>query len=712
VRTLYYVKLGRLTNDCVTTVGSGTDSSVLQIASTFEVRGLLSTLTSFNSATQFSGTVQNQIQFTYNTFGQLTKEQQSHSGTATTSTPSVQYAYDTGGSSSNEIRLNQLTYPNARTLGFSYGTSGGINDTLNRVDTIQDTTGGSTNLASYTYLGSRQAVRIAYPQPSVWLDLWGGTSGTFIGLDQFNRTIDQRWQNNTTGTPADIDRYQYGYGTGRHIFPGPGYKANVVGTPIVSGGLDEGYAYDSLQRLITMERGTLSGTIIVGTPSRSMGWTLDPTGNWSQYETFTSGTADLNQSRTANKVNEITNLTESTGPTWVVPAYDAAGNMTTMPQPATVTASFTATYDAWNRMVSISNTGGTVATYQYYGQNRRIVKYTAAIPETRHFYWNGFWQDIEERVGSSTTADKQYVWAAPNMVDKGFQYVDALVCRDDPTYGRLYAMQDANFNLTSICNTSGTVQERYYYDPYGTQFIMNGSWTSISSSAYAWVIGHQGLLIDVESNLIYNRNRYIHPLLGSFISRDPVGYLSPFKRWLHSRENRTRASATGTYRSSHRNYPPKLSISNQLEQIADAQEAINEEMLYRSDDLSRIDNYLFMRIVLGMNVYEYELNSPTTQVDPMGLCPPTPPCGGAGTRSPNCNGNHANCSMYLPWDPIQYGVCRAAPNAPGAWGNCVRGCLQRCECSFWACIRFSAPVFAVCHAKCFIGCKGGGNPPY
>ena len=50
--------------------------------------------------------------------------------------------------------------------------------------------------------------------------------------------------------------------------------------------------------------------------------------------------------------------------------------------------------------------------------------------------------------------DKQYVW--------GIRYIDELVCRDDATPRRLYACQDANFNVTSITNTSGTVQERYF----------------------------------------------------------------------------------------------------------------------------------------------------------------------------------------------------------------------------------------------------------
>jgi hypothetical protein len=75
---------------------------------------------SYDIATRDSGTVLNQVQLTYNAFGQLITEQQSHSGAVGGSTPSVQYAYDTGASSSNEIRLNQLTYPNGRAVSYNY----------------------------------------------------------------------------------------------------------------------------------------------------------------------------------------------------------------------------------------------------------------------------------------------------------------------------------------------------------------------------------------------------------------------------------------------------------------------------------------------------------------------------------------------------------------------------------------------------------------
>jgi RHS repeat-associated protein len=527
VRTFTRDKLGRQTDDGVTTVGSDTDNAVLRISRAYEIRGMVSTITSADNATPGSGTILNQVQLTYNSFGQLTKDQQEHSGAVSGTTPSVQYGYDSGASSSNEIRLNQLTYPNGRTIAYSFGSTGGMSDYLNRVDAINDTSGGTTTLAQYLYLGAGTVIRITYPEPSIWLDLWGGTSGTFNGIDQFNRIIDQRWQNSITGTPTDIDRYQYGYDQNSNRL----WKANVVGTAAVTAGLDELYAYDPLNRLTDMQRGVLNSTktAITGTPSVEQGWTLDLTGNWSNFTTKSGGTTNLNQTRTANSVNEITNITESTGPTWIVPAYDAAGNTITMPQPATPTSGFTAVYDAWNRMVSIS-AGSTVGKYQYDGRGFRIVKLTytsGTLSETRDFFFTSGWQDIEERVSGSMV--EQYVWGA--------RYIDELVCRDDSTPQRLYVCQDANFNLTSITDTSGSVAERYLFVPYGSRTIMDSSWAAISSSTFGWVVGHQGLMHEPESGSIYNRLRPNDGALSTFASRDLAQYADGPSLYLVERAN-------------------------------------------------------------------------------------------------------------------------------------------------------------------------------
>jgi hypothetical protein len=106
-----------------------------------------------------------------------------------------------------------------------------------------------------------------------------------------------------------------------------------------------------------------------GTPVKEQEWTLDKTGNWTGFLDRTSGTTDLNQKRTHNKVNEITAFSGT--PTWSTPpAYDAAGNMTTFPQPNAPTSAYTAIYDAWNKMISVSGAGSLIATYGYDGRGR------------------------------------------------------------------------------------------------------------------------------------------------------------------------------------------------------------------------------------------------------------------------------------------------------------------------------------------------------
>src|SRR5260221_10959151 len=177
-----------------------------------------------------------------------------------------------------------------------------------------------------------------------------------------------------------------------------------------------------------MQRGTLNSTTnptgITGTPAREQDWTLDPTGNWNAFVNKTTGTTDLNQTRTQNKVNEIATIGASGGtPVWATPAYDAAGNMTTMPKPSSLTNSYTATYDPWNRMLEVKDGATVIVDYLYDGRNRRI---SAETNVTRNFFYTNSWQNIEERIGN-LSADRQYVW--------GIRYIDELVCRDRQASG-------------------------------------------------------------------------------------------------------------------------------------------------------------------------------------------------------------------------------------------------------------------------------------
>jgi hypothetical protein len=69
---------------------------------------------------------------------------------------------------------------------------------------------------------------------------------------------------------------------------------------------------------------------------------------------------------------------------------------------------------------------------------------------------------------------------------------------------RLYALSDANFNVTAIVDTSGVVQERYIYDPYGARAILDADWSvdADNASDFGWVHGHQGLAEDPETGLV------------------------------------------------------------------------------------------------------------------------------------------------------------------------------------------------------------------
>src|SRR5262249_10392327 len=231
--------------------------------------------------------------------------------------------------------------------------------------------------------------------------------------------------------------------------------------------------------------------------------------------------------RSANTVNEITGITNTVGSAWAQPNYDAAGNMTTVPQPANPTVAYTCTYDAWNRLVQAVDapTGNIVAQYAYDGAKRRTVKktYTAGVlSEMRHFFYTdpARWQVTEERVGNSTSAERQFVW--------GLRYIDDLILRDRDMTGngavneRLYGLQDPNWNMLAVGNPTGIVQERYAYDAYGTVTLMTSAFAIRMATLFVWETQYAGYRWDTETGLYSIRNRVLSPLLG-WLQRDSIG---------------------------------------------------------------------------------------------------------------------------------------------------------------------------------------------
>jgi RHS repeat-associated protein len=226
-------------------------------------------------------------------------------------------------------------------------------------------------------------------------------------------------------------------------------------------------------------------------------------------------------------------------------------------------------YDAWNRLAAVYTDDGTtagekddddtlVAEYRYDGRHRRIAKIE---PDAAHsgkyvrtdYYYSLGWQVVEERRDDdlaskdtvASTLKYQYVW--------GIRYVDAPICRDedksdgsggdpdgdciDSDDEHLYYTQDANFNVTALVDGSdGDVVERYMYSPYGEVTVLHGDrdssgadtsaseWSARTSNTFENAILYCGYYHDTETGLYHVRNRYYHPPLGRWLSRDPIGY--------------------------------------------------------------------------------------------------------------------------------------------------------------------------------------------
>jgi RHS repeat-associated protein len=467
--------------------------------------------------------VVNDVLMEYNSFGQLLGDYQAHSGSASTGSPGAQYAYANG--SANTVRPTSLTYPSGRVLNYNYGSSGGMNDLLSRIGSLIDND-GTTHLVDYTYVGANRTVVASSPQPGTeltYIKLTGEPNGDggdqYTGWDRFSRVIDQRWVTTSTGTA--LERVQYGFDQASNRI----WRDNLVADG-TSADQDEYYTYDGLYQLAMLQRGQLNGgkTGITGTPTWEEDFTMDPTGNWDNYKNKTSGTTTLNQNRTYDKANDLLTIAASS-------AYinvNAAGNTTVAPVPGSWTSAYNLTYDAWQRPVKVatpassssstssssSSSGSTVATYGYDGLDRRVTKTTGSV---RHYYYSNKWQILEERVGSSTSADRQFVW--------GQRYTDDLVLRDQSTT-RLYAFHDY-FSCTAVADTTGTVQERYGYNAFGQPRVMTPTFGSRASSSYTWETLFDAYRWDSETGLYQVRFRYLHPNLGRWLTRDPL-YLPGF----------------------------------------------------------------------------------------------------------------------------------------------------------------------------------------
>ena len=400
---------------------------------------------------------------------------------------------------------------------------------MNRTKYLEDSSSAET--VAYYHNGVGRPVRVkTLDVATLELDYYQDVSGTYAGFDRFGRVKDQRWVN--YASTADVVRIGHGYDlAGNRIWREDARAAAA------SQDLDELYAYDGLHRLKDLKRGDVNTqTLAVGSQNWQENWGLDALGNWSAYRNDDLAPFDeggFEQTREHDPANEIEEIDGSASHV----GHDDAGNMTTIPKPGAWNDHYTATYDAWNRLVALRMgpfQATVLARYEYDGLNQRIVKnvYSSGnLSEVRHFYYNDRWQCLEERLeGVSGGAPTGTISANPiNRYVWGLRYVDELVLRQRDTNAdgtldeTLYALQDAN--VVALAEPDGDIVERFIYDAYGKAKVLDNQFAEKQNgSEYQWEFLYTGRRLDRESGLMYYRNRYYHTGIGRFVSRDPIGY--------------------------------------------------------------------------------------------------------------------------------------------------------------------------------------------
>ena len=239
----------------------------------------------------------------------------------------------------------------------------------------------------------------------------------------------------------------------------------------------ESYGYDVISQLTSFKRGT--------TVDKS--YQFDLLGN--RVKTMENGVAT---NYTSNNVNAYTNIT---GGLSFTPSYDGNGNMLNDDKHAYA-------YDYNNKLVSADET---VGTYKYDALGRRIVK-----NDTLYYYVGD--QMVEEVTDDVTTS---YLYG--NNIDEALQ-----MKRNDEVY---YYHTNHLGSTMALSDKEGKVVEKVEYDVYGMPTFLDVDGKVHETSAIGNNILFTGREYDVETGDYFFRARSMHPLVGRFMQKDPLGYV-------------------------------------------------------------------------------------------------------------------------------------------------------------------------------------------
>jgi len=168
---------------------------------------------------------------------------------------------------------------------------------------------------------------------------------------------------------------------------------------------------------------------------------------------------------------------------------------------------------------------------------RRVSKTVNGV--TTVYINNADWQEVAEYQGtagfqpaSDPRPKSRCGQGCPRSLAAGFPpalvqsyvfgtYIDEVLCMVKPDGQRYWYSTNDLYSAYALTDGTGTVVERYIFDPYGKVTVLDGSGNprTGNQTAYGNPWTFTGRRLDGETGLMYFRNRMYSVDLGRFVSR-------------------------------------------------------------------------------------------------------------------------------------------------------------------------------------------------
>jgi RHS repeat-associated protein len=285
--------------------------------------------------------------------------------------------------------------------------------------------------------------------------------------------------------------------------------ASNVATVMYPNGLQSTYAYDDLNRLKS-----LNGYQYTLGPTGNRTAATEPSGRtltWSYDGTYRLTLETINTSSVSYTLDPVGNRLSQTSSITGIPtaniSYDADDRILSTEQydpngNTTVSGGRNFAYDFENRLKSMN---GTAVTLIYDGDGNRAAK-TANGVTTRYLVDDlnptGYAQVVEEVIGGSV--QRTYTYGRQRINQN--QLINGV-------WTESFFGYDGLGSVRQLTNSASAGTDTYDYDAWGNTVNTAGSTPN--------VYRYRGEQYDPDLNLYYLRARYLNPLSGRFLTRDP-----------------------------------------------------------------------------------------------------------------------------------------------------------------------------------------------